>query len=215
VVDAQAGDNRCMRWLLLTAVVSFAGCSSPRYFTPRENVNGTGPGGYPAAVYPLGGAPSVGEVRLWSRGAEVVETEAGDLVELHVGFELENTGSEPIGVDAGALQCADLWIDGQRQPALTPTRVAGQAEAAPGSSATLDAWFRPAAARPRAIDGFSLRFSVRAGDRVLLEQAVPFAPYVANDRWRDDRFFWSGSWGRPYYWGPGFGYGFYGHYGCR
>lgn len=216
MADAVAGDNRGMRWVLLAAVVSFAGCSTQRYFTPRENVNGTGPGGHPAAVYALGGTPPSGEVRVWSGGAEVVAGDAGDAVELHVAFELENTGSEAITVDAGAVQCTDLWLDGQRLPALAPVRLEGQPEAAPGSSAVLQAWFRPAAGRPRDIDGFSLRFSVRAGDRVLLTQVVPFVPYFARDRWDDDRSFWYGGyWGRPYYWGPGFGYGFYGHYWCR
>jgi len=201
--------------LLLATVFLFAGCSTHRYFTPRENVNGTGPGGYPAAVYPLGAAPATGEVRVWSRGAHLVETEAGEVVELHVGFELENTGSEAVAVDVGALQCTDVWVDGQRLAALPPVRVEGEAEAAPGGGARLDAWFRPAAARPRAIDGFSLRFQVRAGDRTLLTQVTPFATYVQSDRWHDDHMFWYGGyWGRPY-WGPTFGYGWYGRYGCR
>ncbi len=207
-----------MRQVLLAAVVSVAGCSTQRYFTPRENVNGTGPGGHPAAVYALGGQPPGGEVRVWSRGADVVESDAGDVVELHVALELENTGSESFGVDAGSVQCTDLWLDGTRLPELAPVRLEGQPEAAPGSSAVLQAWFRPATARPRDIDGFALRFSVRAGDRVLLTQAVPFVPYVARDRWHDDHFFWyGGSWGRPYYWGPGFGIGFGWHdpYWCR
>jgi len=204
-----------MRALLLPMLSVFAACSTQRYFTPRENVNGTGPGGHPAAVYALG-APSQGEVRVWSAGADYVADADDDLVELHLGFELENTGTEPMAIDPGALQCTDLWIDGQRSGPIEPVRVAGQAEAPPGGSAALDVWFRPAAPRARAIDGFTLRFRVLAGERVVLQQAVPFQPFVAADRWRDDRFFWYGGgyWGRPYYhWGPGFG--LYGYYGCH
>lgn len=198
--------------LLLATVFLFASCSTHRFFTPRENVNGSGPGGHPAAVYALGAAPANGEVRVWSRGAHLAEGAGGELVELHVGFEVENTGAEPVAIDVGTLQCTDLWVAGQRLAALPPVRVEGQAEAAPGGSAVLDVWFQPAVQRPRDIDGFSLRFQVRAGDRALLVQATPFATYVASDRWRDDHFFWyGGHWGRPY-WGPAFGYGWY---GCR
>ncbi len=204
-----------MRLLLLATAFLFVGCSTQRYFVPRENVNGTGPGGHPAAVYPLDAAPAKGEVRVWSGGAHLVEAEAGDVVELQVGFELENTGGEPLVIDVGALQCADVWVDGQRLAVLPPARVEGQAEAPVGGSASLQAWFRPVATRPRDLDGFSLRFSVRGGDRTVLTQVVPFVPFVRSDRWYDDHFFWYGGYRDGPFWGPGFGYGWYGHYRCR
>lgn len=201
--------------LCLPVVLLFAACSTQRYFTPRENTNGTGPGGHPAAVYALGGPPAQGEVRVWSGGADFLDGEA-DVVELHIGFELENTGAEPLAIDTTSLQCTDLWIDDQRSGPLEPVRVSGQFEAAPGASASADAWFRPAAARARDLDAFTLRFTVRSGDRVVLQQAVPFQPFLAADRWRDDHFWYGGYGGRPYYhWGPGFGFGFYGHTWCH
>jgi hypothetical protein len=205
--------------LLLATVLLFAGCATHRNFAPRENRNGTGPGGDPAAVYQLGGQPPVGELRIWSRGADMVETETGDAVELHLGFELENTGSEPLAIDAGSLSCSEVWVDGTRSTDLPPARVAGEAEATPGHSAVLDAWFRPPAAGPYDLDGFSVRFRVRAGDRDVLVQVTPFVPYRAPDRWNNgwgnDPFGWYGGFGSRRYWGPAFGFGWYGSYWCR
>ncbi|MBL9076330.1 MAG: hypothetical protein JNL08_02430 [Planctomycetes bacterium] len=201
-----------MRPLLLAVVFLFAGCSSHRFFTPRENQNGTGPGGFPAAVYPLAGSPPAGEVRLWSRGAD--RTEADDAVELHIGFELENSGTEPLVLDATALQCDALWIEGLQQAPLAPSRVSGQTEARPGATASLDVWFRPPAETGHAIDGFAVRFRVAAGDRTVLAQTTPFVPWHGWDRWHDDRYFWYGGYGyRPHgYWGPMLGWGWYGRY---
>lgn len=200
---------------LLAAVFLFAGCSTHRYFAPRENRNGTGPAGDPAAVYVLGDKPPIGEVRVWSRGADRIEVGDEDAVELHVGFEVENTGTEPLVLDAQGLVCSDVWVDGKRSTDLPPVRVAGEAEAAPGRSAVLDAWFRPQAADPYDLDGFSLRFRVRAGDRDALVQVTPFVPYAVPDRWRDDRYFWYGGYWSRHYWGPSFGFGWYGPGFCH
>ena len=88
-----------MRAFWLSLLLLSCACSNHRYFVPRENTNGTGPGGYPAAVYRidagvLGGA--VGEVRVWSEGAHFVDTEDDEVVELHLGFEIENTSTVPL-----------------------------------------------------------------------------------------------------------------------
>jgi hypothetical protein len=212
--ELAAGDKKAMRPLLLAAVAVFAACSPARYFAPRENQNGTGPDGHPAAVYPLAGVPSAGEVRLWSGGAVGVDVDGEDLVEVHLGFELENTGGEPIAVDPTALQCDDVWVDGLQLAAVPPARIEGATEAAPGRSAVFDVWFQIDAARPGDLDGFSVRFRVVAGGRELLAQATPFVPYRPYRVWRDDSYWWYGGyWGRPYFWwGPGFGYGWYGPY---
>ncbi|MBX3462879.1 MAG: hypothetical protein KF830_06890 [Planctomycetes bacterium] len=194
--------------LVVVLAFVFGGCALPRAFMPRENRNGTGPEGHPAAVYALGGVPPVGEVRLWSGGAE----RADGGVELHLGFELENTSAEPIALDLASLLCADVWVAGRPLAAsVSPARLEGAAEAGPGGSAWLDAWFRLDAGRPRDVDAFTVRFRVLAGERELLAQATPFLPLVVDDGWRDEWFLWYGGyWGRPYgWWGPGYRYRWY------
>lgn len=198
-----------MRALLLVTVWLFAGCSTHRFFTPREHQDGSGPAGHPAALYPLDGPPPTGELRLWSGGAELIDLDDGNAVtELHVGFELENHGEVPLVVDTGAIQCTDLVIEGQGAGSLAPHRLSGNAEVAPGAVARLDVWFRPPAEDGLAIDGFAVRFRIAAGDRTVLAQSTPFVPYRPTRRWHDDWYWYGGYWGGgPGWWGPGPGWG--------
>ena len=62
-------ENQGMRYLPLALALLATACVDQRYFAPRENENGFGPGGHPAAVYPLLGEDAAGEVRVWSRGS--------------------------------------------------------------------------------------------------------------------------------------------------
>lgn len=211
---ARLGDNGAMHLapaLLLLLWLPLGACAGNRYFAPRENLNGTGPGGYPAAVYPVGATPGLGEVRVWSTGARVVEIDGASVVEVAVGFELENTGAETLAIDTASLVCAELWVGEQRQQGLAPVRFDGQAEAGPGTTSRLDVTFRPEhAERARAVTGFTLRFAVVAAGRQVLVQALPFAPHVVPDHWYHDDWFW----GRGRYW-PGITYGVHHGYWCR
>ena len=73
-----------MRGLLcLPLLVLTAGCWQPRYFTPRENLNGSGPDGSPSAVYQVRhdeATATKGEVRVWSSGAKARFTDNDDEV---------------------------------------------------------------------------------------------------------------------------------------
>lgn len=196
------GDNGTMRTFALLLLVLCTACSNHRYFAPRENRNGTGPGGHPAVVYAVG-VPSLGEVRLWSPGTAMVDgDEGGDVVALQVGFEIENTGTVPLAIDTGTLRCEDLWVDDQRAEPLSPVRTEGAVEVLPGTSGRLVATFRPPfAARARDVDGFTVRFQVLAAGQPVLAQVTPFVPHIPDDRWRDDPWFWGHSG-----WGFGFGW---------
>jgi len=194
-----------MRCLAAVVLLFATGCASHRWFVPRENTNGTGPDGHPAAVYPVG-VPPVGELRVWSSGARMVEDGDAEVVELRVGFELENTGERVLAIDPESVQCERLRVNGQDLANVRPTHVEGGAEASPGATARYQVAFRPVGAeRPRDVDDFALRFSVRAAGQPVLVQVTPFGPYVREDRWRDDRWFW----GHPTFWGPRFGFGWY------
>lgn len=205
-------------WMLLLLPLT-AGCWSPRYFEPRENTNGTGPDGDLAAVYQLkvdeNASATQGEVRIWSEGARALFADDGEeIVELHVGFEVENNGAAPLELDTDALRCEELLIDGTLRDPLAPERVSGSGYASPGSTARLDVVFRPPTTYPRAIDGFSVRFAVRDDAGRGIAQVTPFR--VAR---RVSRSVYYGSAFYGPYWGWGGlygGWGWGGYYrGCR
>jgi len=186
-------------WLWLAAA---GACASHRNFTPRENQNGSGPGGQPAAVYAIAVGDARGEVRLWSGGSAAVDVDGAAVSELHLGFEIENTGKQPLHLVPEALQCDELWVGEQRLQGLSPVRTAGQPLAAPGTTTRFEAWFRPDLGGPRDIEAFAVRFRVDGPEGELLTQVTPFSPYLPRGSRYDD----------PWYWRSGVGFGFYGHY---
>jgi len=156
---------RAALWVFALFVA--AGCWQPRYFEPREHLTGASPDGLPAAVYPVaegGGLARHGEVRVWSDGARARDAADGEeVVDLHVGIELENNGEGALDLDVASLQVEQLFVGGQPSPPLRPASVQGEARAAPGATARLDVLFRPPTSAPRDVDSFGLRFAVRDG----------------------------------------------------
>lgn len=188
--------------LRLVLAVLPAACASHRNFTPRENQNGYGPGGQPAAVYALAGDRARGEVRLWSRGSDPAPAPEAELAEVHVGFELENTGQVPLQLAVADLQCDEIWVGEQRLAGVRAVRTEGDPVAAPGTTARFQAWFPVGAVGAREVAGFAVRFRVDAEAVPLLLQVTPFAPFVAESSAYDDPWFWRG----------GFGFGWHSRY---
>lgn len=200
-----------MRGLLcLPLLVLTAGCWQPRYFTPRENLNGTGPDGNPSAVYQIRhdlATETRGEVRVWSSGAKAYfADDDAEVVDLHVGFEVENTGEAPLELEVDSVGLEEVFVDGYLKDPLTPVKVKGSGQAAPGLTTRLDLVFRPPTSYPRDIDSFSVRFVVRDADGNRVGQLTPFVPDVLNVRGSARGVGWGYGWG--YGWG-----GFYGAYG--
>jgi len=190
-----------------------AGCWSPRYFAPRENRSAVGPDGDLAAAYAIESVtepPVRAELRVWSHGARARFTEDDEVVDLHVGFEVENNGEQTLELDAASLACEELVVDGVLQPPLAPYEVTGAGLAPPGTTARIDAVFRPPTTQPSRVDGFAVRFAVRAGDDTVLTQSTPFAP--DNGRWRYHGYYasWGWGWGGWGWGGWGWGWGYYG-----
>ena len=172
-------------------------CATNRLFAPRENGNGFGPTGRPAAVYPLA-APGHGEVRVWSDGAERVEQDSHEVTLLYFGFELENTGTEPLSLDPTDLQIADVvGEDGAPLPAPT-IRGGATLNAQPATTARGDFAFQvPGDVMPRSIMSFHVRWRVRAGSDGFA-QSTPFQTFYPNSI---DRYYDPWPW-----WGFGFGF---------
>ena len=183
-----------------------AGCANHRYFAPRENANGTGPDGHPAAVYAMP-PPVQGDVRVWSQGTRMAEDDGVEEVELRVGFEIENTGTAVLAIEPGSIQCDEVEYTEGTLTAVRPVATEGVQDAQPGDSTRFDVVFRlPDVRGPRDVDGFTLRFRVTAAGQPLLTQVTPFVPYVIENRHGD----WYG--GHGWYWGSSFGFGFASHW---
>lgn len=198
----------------LPPLLLLGACWGPRYFAPRESVAATGPDGDLAAQYAVVGDPGqplpAGEVRIWSHGARALFTEDNrEIVELHVGFELENNSDQDLQLDLASVTCEELAVDGVRQGPLLPQQYSGDGLAPPKTTSRVDLVFEPVGAdAPHDIDGFSVRFVVRAGGgesaREALVQVTPFGPFDPNPY--------------PYdpYWGWGFGVGVgWSHHHCH
>jgi hypothetical protein len=196
-----------MRLLAAAVLLLCTACWNPRYFAPREYADATGPGGMPAANYAIApgtadGQPTA-ELRVWSRGAKARFTDDDrEVVELHVGFELENNGAVPLQLDLGSIVCEELMLDDELQPHLVPVRLDGDGTALPNSIARVDAIFEPATTHPSDIDGFAVRFRVGGDGGVVLQQLTPFDPWWRS-RGRDRASDWGWGWG----WGFGLGIG--------
>jgi hypothetical protein len=201
-----------MRAVAVLLLLPVAACWGPRYFVPRERVVATAPDGSPAAMYVLpadAGEASGGEVRAWSRGAEALfDQQDREVVHLHVGFELENNGAQVLQLDLGAIRCEDVQIAGAAVGPLAPLLIAGDGTAPAGQTARVDLTFELATNKPSRVDGFAVRFVVREGERVVLQQVTPFWPWYPVS-YHDP--YWDGwAWG----WGVGVGFAWHGHY-CR
>jgi hypothetical protein len=199
-----------MRALLPFVACLLAGCASNRYFAPREALNGTGPSGSPSALYELSeGGNNKGEVRIWSDGARRADVGGESTTLVHVGFELENNGNEPLTLAADKLQVDDLRADSVHASGLKPRRWEGDTTAQPGAVAHCAFWFDPGSGvTPRSISAFSVHWQVQSGAKAVFKQVTPFDPFVA-----DYGYYGYGPWGPyypPYWYGFGYGYGYWG-----
>ncbi|MGB3969293.1 MAG: hypothetical protein WBO45_21345 [Planctomycetota bacterium] len=192
--------------VLVPLLLVHTACWSARAFMPREHVDGSGPQGQPAALYVIDDLATqrpVAELRVWSGGAAAMFTDDDkEIVELHLGFELENNGSTPLQLDLGSIVCEGLRLDDQEQQALNPTHLDGDGIAPPSATVRVDAIFEPGTTVPADIGSFAVRFQVLAGEHAVLTQVTPFVPWR---RPHDD-------WGPPWGFGFGFGFGFHHHH---
>jgi hypothetical protein len=145
------------------------------------------------------GTASSSEVRVWSRGAQALyDKQDREVVHLHVGFEVENNGAQMLQLDLGSVVCENVMIGGTVQGPIPPLGIEGDGATPPGLTAHVDFTFELATNKPSLVDGFAVRFALREGDQVVLQQVTPFAPwypYAYSDP------YWNGGWG----WGVGVG----------
>ncbi len=183
-----------MRILALALLLSLNGCVDVRYFVPSEPRNATGPGGVPASVYPFGASDVAGRVWVWSDGANGERTVGGSedyRVEVHVGFELQNTG-------ATAVELGDVR---STSDALELARSEGSTVVPPGETRRVDMWFAARNATSALdVPDFAIRHSIVAGGIDVATQDTEFERFRAPRNPLDHDPYYRG-WG----WGPFWG----------
>jgi hypothetical protein len=161
--------------IIIAASTLFAcgGASPPQSFEPSERATSTSPQGYTAAEYELGTSQGdIGDVKVWSRGAQVMDLQGTRITAVHVGFEVENNAGQPIELRELALDSA--MLDRQILRDIEPARIDGPMTIAPGQVSQIDAYFpMPRGIEPRDVDAFRVRWQVR-DDSVTYAQHTPF-----------------------------------------
>ena len=204
--------------VLLLLLSALSACWSPRHFMPREHVDAVGPRGQLAASYSVPGGDGfwLGEVRVYA-GPAVAQYDENDedIVRLVVGFEIENTGGEPLELDPASVQCEEMMLEGLLQPKLAPARIEGNPIAMPGTTSRFEAMFLPATTVPGDLDSFSIRFRILAGERTVLSQVTPFVPRAHDGGGGGNTYVAFGpAWGVGPGWGWGWGLGWGGSFHC-
>src|ERR1041384_3539956 len=109
---------------LACVLLPLGSCATGRWFAPRVQVAGWSVSGAPMAVYGLGERGALGELRIWSDGAELLHDAEGDHAFLHVGFEVVNLGEGTLTLEPGDVHLQDLQGEGGAAPVadLPPSR---------------------------------------------------------------------------------------------
>lgn len=201
-----------MRQLLVLVALLLPACGTSRaYFIPREDVRAQSPRGWPAAQYAVANAneASVGEVRIWSEGAQRLEIEGEKRSVLHIGFEIENRSTAPMVLEVPACRLAEVEVADVRLASVAPDGDQSNFEVPAGRSGLIDLEFvMPRDTLPRDIEEFKAQWTLTAG-AIKLVQSTPFRVDTGRTRGRAYGYYgYYGGWG-PYYdpwWGFGTGF---------
>lgn len=167
----------CIVTLLLAATVY--GCAaSHASFRPTERVEGRTVEGFREAFYDLSIANERNaELKIWSRGAFLVDTATGKRTVIRVGFTIDNGGEVPIQLEVDSVRLESLQTDEPQQEDLSGRLVVGEAVVAPGTSGDTEVEFTlPATIRPADVKAFRIKWSARAAGKTFTE----FTPFVQH-----------------------------------
>jgi hypothetical protein len=144
-------------------------------FEPGERATARSPEGYTAAEYEISGRNGeLGEARVWSRGARIMDVDGARRTVVHVGFALENTSDEPIELDLDQLALDSARLDHAVVRDIHAARVDGNATIQPGQMGEINAYFPlPRDVSPQQVDAFRVKW--RVGDsEITYNQQTPF-----------------------------------------
>jgi hypothetical protein len=130
---------------------------------PTEHVTAFSPGGgHYAAEYPIEeGGSAVGDVKVWSEGAERDGSDSEPHTQVHVGFELDNQGDTPLRFDAKQLYLEEMPKEGTPAGRVSPESITGDTLVPPGQTRQIDANFAlPASVWPSDVPGYRVAWRV-------------------------------------------------------
>jgi hypothetical protein len=166
-----------MRTLLLVlAGAGITACgSTTENFLPSERATSRSPEGYTAAEYQIQGETgSLGEVKVWSRGAYRSEVDGAPRTVLHVGFDIDNSSDEPLTLDSGRISLDYASLNDKTLVNLQPDRVVGQAAVPAHASHSVQAFFvLPHGFSPQNLDAFRVQWAISNGE-ITYSQRTPF-----------------------------------------
>jgi hypothetical protein len=148
---------------LFGALIAGTGCVSSRAFVPAEHVTAFSPGGrHLAAEYSIEEQGSaLGDVKVWSPGAERDGSAADPRTTVRVGFELANHDDAPLEFDTERLYLEEMAEEGRSAGRLGPTQVAGETLVPPGQTRQIDVTFAlPDSVWPSDVPGYRVAWSV-------------------------------------------------------
>jgi hypothetical protein len=160
------------------AMILLAACGpETTSFRTTDRGDGKDRDGPPAAAYDVRSNGDVASVHVWSNGGYIGNTESPMT---HIGFEIENTGTESIGFDGDMLQLVIYDSRGATLPAtafvvVTPIGPA-LVTVAPGATQTLEAYFE-LPVRPRVVQSMRVRWGLRMNDARYTE----YTHFVRDD----------------------------------
>jgi hypothetical protein len=165
--------------MFAVSLVACGGTSRPESFEPAERATAQSPQGYTAAEYELATPRGdLGDVKVWSRGARVMEVNGVSRTVVHVGFEVDNSSVWAIELEELAMDSA--MLDRQILSGIEPARIDGSTTVQPGRVNEINAYFPlPAGVSPQEVDAFRIRWRVRSPD-VVYSQHTPFLENVSE-----------------------------------
>lgn len=161
-------------------VVLAAACAScattHSEFTPTERVEGTTVEGMSEAFYDLATGAQPSEAKIFSHGADLINTDRGKAVAVTVGITIDNGSEEPIEIAPDHLMLESVQASKvDVRPNLHAYSVTGDRSIQPHQTGTALATFIIPGVRSTSwVKAFRVRWSVRTQGRLFTE----FTPFV-------------------------------------
>lgn len=196
-----------LRYIMMAAIpvsLALVGCgSTPESFEPSERATTRSPEGYSAAEYELVSRDGdLGDAKVWSRGARIMNVDGRQRTLVHVGFLLENSSDQPIVLDLDRLTLDSARLDHAVVRDIRPLHVEGNLTVQPGEVREIDAYFPlPRDVRPQDVDAFRVKWRI-GNDEVSYQQQTPFVE--SPDRTRYAYAYYYTPYYDPFYYDPYF-----------
>jgi hypothetical protein len=187
----------------VAAVVLSVACAGGQPFMPTERLTAFSPQGYLAAEYDLHRQREhLGQVRVWSNGAERIRFRGQRRALVHIGFEIQNESDRVLVLDQERLLLDSATVDGTVFENIEVAQIQGDLVIPPGGERRVDLYFAMIpGVYPTDIRAFRLRWGLR-DDGVVYAQRTPFVQEPVRTR----GYYYSPFYDPFYYggwWGPG------------